>query len=650
MKTSKKICILSVFLAICLCFSSFLCTNTISHIDTSVYAETITEKQADVAIWTYEDLLTVATATKSGTTYSGKKVALFANITVKSNFSGIGTYSSVYTKAFKGTFYGNGYNISGLKTPLFNYTDYAKIYNVEISPSSSQKEINSASQYVGSIVAYAKNTTIKQCLNTTKVTNSYSSNNKAYTGGLVGYAYNCIFNQCANQADVRNTSSSVKESYVGGIVGYAEKTTFNDCFTYASTITANAKDASTSAKNILSGQQKTHLTEFGSKITALIEKYKKEQEALKSDNAEKQALIDDYYYYANLSNTYVAYGDWVGGREQASWWPHPWYWNAHHSWDPSKKNDWDTFWKRQEYGAIAAVKWAKLGIKGDWATAFKAGWATLKANLANTLKSSLDRLYSQYKSFTANNHYSFVEKKTKETKSVPAYAFGIAYTKTCTVNRCYTANVTLSAGQMADIYKYSMYFTNEVKFVTEDGVAKARTGNIDITITQTDNLKGLISNSVNNYCYFYNNENRNLTLKVTATNMSSTGEMYNTSKNQNESFNTATMTGSYKMDGNILNGVIPTNWFTTQKAEIRIDKYGSVSIYGAQNGTGKMCKITIPDMTTPYSTAFENYNLGTKQNTKTSLPTGFDSSVWIIDSAINNGYPILKYRYWKYAQ
>lgn len=653
MKTSKKICILSVFLAICLCFSSFLCTNAVScTVDNYTYAETITEKQADVKIYTYDDLKKVASATKAGTSYSGKKVALFANITVKSDFSGIGgVYSSSYPKAFKGLFYGNGYNISGLKTPLFNYTDGARIYNVEIFPSATQTEINSDSQYVGALIAYAKNTTIKQCMNTTSVVNSYASINKiVYTGGLVGYAYKCTFNQCANQGNVRNSSSSVKESYVGGIAGYADDGSFTDCFTYASTITANAQDASTPASNILRGQQKTHLTEFGSKITALIEKYKKEQEALKSDNAQKQALIDDYYYYANLANTYVAYGDWVGGWDKTSWWPYVPYWNAHKYWDATKKNDWETFWQRQRYGVIASGYWVRLGIKGDWSTAFKAGIAVLKTNLMNTLKSGLDRLYNTYKSISANNHYSFVDKKTKTTKVVPAYAFGIAYTKSSTINKCYTANITLNAGQKADIYDYSLYFTNEVKFVTESGIAKAKTNNINVTITQTDDLKGLISNVTNNYCYFYNNENKNLSLKVIASGMSSSGVMYNSSKTQSKSFDTKTLSGSYKMTGNILNGVIPTNWFTTQNAEIRIDKYGSVSIYGAQNGTGKMCKITIPDMNTQYSTTFENYNLGARQNNKTYLPTGFDSSIWIVDSAINNGYPILKYRYWKYAQ
>lgn len=602
----------------------------------------MTAEQADVDIFTYADLKTFANSVNNGNNYSNKTVALFANIEIESDFVTIGKYVSsaalslALNKPFKGKFYGNGFYFSNLNASLFGYTDGAKIVNLEIASGNIQK----SAPYLGAIASYANNTNFDRCKNLALVSNGYDLNESVYTGGLVGYANNCNFTLCSNQSNIKNTSSAVKTSYVGGLVGYSKRGSINNCYVYDSSITAIAEDASKAPKNILSGKQTKYLTKISSWFDAKVNEYINQREKLYSEDQEQNKLLEQYWDYKDKSRTYVVYGDWEGGWEKTSWWPHVPYYNFHHKWNPTKENSWETFWARQDYGLKAAGVWLKLLVKNP-GLALEASWIELKNTIANGLKNSLERLYEQYKSITANNHYSLVKKMSLTVNSVPAYAMGITYSNGTTITNCYTSQLTLNSGINQNIYDYKLYFVNDIKLAVGTA-ASAYSTDIDIKITQTANLKGLISNTTGNNCYYFDDQYKNLELVVSATNMGTTGNVHAPSEK-------VYMNATYEMKGSVLGGFLPDKWFDYQKAQIQINKQSSVSIYGAVNGNGSYCKIDVPNLTTSYPITFENCNLGKKSNKNTELPDGLDPTIWGISEHINDGYPYLLYRYWENA-
>lgn len=113
---------------------------------------------------------------------------------------------------FTGHFDGLGFNIfdlnikrgEGYDKPvgLFGYTDGADIRNFTINSGNI-----AGGQYTGSVVGYAKNTTVDNVINTANVKGA------AQTGGMVGYAEGSTLTNLSNLGKVDGTSD------VGGIVG-----------------------------------------------------------------------------------------------------------------------------------------------------------------------------------------------------------------------------------------------------------------------------------------------------------------------------------------------------------------------------------------------------------------------------------------------
>ncbi|MBE7074571.1 MAG: hypothetical protein E7376_01125 [Clostridiales bacterium] len=655
---NKKI--LSLLLLVCLACSIFV-SGFSSHppIQANVLAEVTS---AELYITTYNELKTFATKVNSGTTYSGKTVALAANITIESSFNGIGTFNgigSTSNKYFKGTFDGDGYTINNLNCPLFNCIDGATIQNIYIESGSVSKNVVA----LGAIVSYSKNSTVWRCKNTASVTNERTSGT-IYTGGVVGFSNGGSIKECSNEANVKNTQNSVEKSYVGGIVGYAEGATINNCYVYNSNITALAEKETTSPTNILSGDKKTSLTVIGSWFDNALEAYKKERDKLYSENEEKNKLISKFFDYADKAQTYKKYGCYVPKWSYLFTTPavkvpyynfKKWKWEYKTVVPATPVYGWKLVWdstavdwvtteiERGKYTLKAAGAFLDMGFKGDWKTAFKAGWQSIKQGLATKLTEGLNLVYETFKSKDANNHYSFVNSMKKSSVVNPAYAFGIGYS-TKNVTSCYTADVNLSGGKYEYTYDYSICFTNEVKFVVDVAtVAKAQTKNIAIKIKQSSDLTGLLS-SGSKTCYYFDSEIENASLIVTATDMADAGNLLGKTSETN-------LEKSYKMNGNVLGGLIPSkaSWFDNQKVRIKVSKKGEVSVWGAKNGDGTMCKVSQPNLTTALDSNIQDYNNATKSNKSNKLPSGLSSSIWAIDDAINNGYPHLKYRYWQDA-
>lgn len=126
--------------------------------------------------------------------------------------------------AYKDTFDGGGYTISGLKIDstdqyqaLFGYVKGGTIKNLAVAGS-----VTSSNKYTAGIVAYGSPVTVKNCTNNVSVTAK-----KGYAAGVVAYAYtNSEVMDCTNNGAIIGCGD-----FVGGIVGTGGGIkTISNCF------------------------------------------------------------------------------------------------------------------------------------------------------------------------------------------------------------------------------------------------------------------------------------------------------------------------------------------------------------------------------------------------------------------------------------
>ena len=188
--------------------------------------------------WLNEDTINIHDATmlrwvadkcNSGNSFAGKYIRLMNNIVlpknVPNNMTSIGIYPNY---PFCGTFDGNGLLITNLyidqpNTPyqgFFGYTVGAKLYEVGLVNITA-----SGRNYTGGMVAYASNTTMRDCY-----VNGGTLFALSYCGGLVGY-------QDAGTASIisgcYNTCTVSGNNYVGGLVGYSNHATVRNSYVAA---------------------------------------------------------------------------------------------------------------------------------------------------------------------------------------------------------------------------------------------------------------------------------------------------------------------------------------------------------------------------------------------------------------------------------
>jgi hypothetical protein len=181
--------------------------------------DTICIYDADMLRWVSEQC-------NSGSTFEGYCIKLMNDITlplnVPNNMTSIGAYPNY---PFKGTFDGNGKLITNLyidqpNTPyqgFFGYTLNANLYNVGLVNITA-----SGRNYTGGMVAYAKNTHMRECY-----VNGGTLHALSYCGGLVGYqeqGTNSIISGCYNTCEVTGTN------YVGGLIGFSNYSTVRNSY------------------------------------------------------------------------------------------------------------------------------------------------------------------------------------------------------------------------------------------------------------------------------------------------------------------------------------------------------------------------------------------------------------------------------------
>ena len=181
--------------------------------------DTICIHDADMLRWVSEQC-------NSGTTFEGYCIKLMNDImlpiNVPNNMTSIGTYPDY---PFKGTFDGNGKLIHNLyidqpNTPyqgFFGYTLNANLYNVGLVNITA-----SGRNYTGGMVAYAKNTHLRDCY-----VNDGTLFALSYCGGLVGYqeqGTNSIVSGCYNTCSVSGNH------YVGGLIGFSNYSTVRNSY------------------------------------------------------------------------------------------------------------------------------------------------------------------------------------------------------------------------------------------------------------------------------------------------------------------------------------------------------------------------------------------------------------------------------------
>ncbi len=164
-------------------------------------------------ISTFDHLRWVSTNASSWNSYFEQTCDISAAASHTIPFSPIGTLSIKFT----GSYDGGGYTIDDLfinqldsnYVGLFGHTySGATIQNLGVT------NVNiSATQYVGALVGYHKNSDIANCYSTGNVY-GYS-----FVGGLVGMNYNCTLSESYSTCTVQPATSDSTVSFVGGLVG-----------------------------------------------------------------------------------------------------------------------------------------------------------------------------------------------------------------------------------------------------------------------------------------------------------------------------------------------------------------------------------------------------------------------------------------------
>ncbi|MGE4485300.1 MAG: S-layer homology domain-containing protein [Oscillospiraceae bacterium] len=183
------------------------------------------------AISSAQDLVNFSYLVNHGSNYSGKYLALTADIVfiddvlaadgslnIGKSYRSCGTIGEDYS--FKGNFDGQGHTISGIYININAY-DYRGLFGqVENATIKNLGVIDSyiiGRDYVGGIVGYAYNSTIENCYNSGSISGTNS------VGGIVGYARNSTAKNCYNSGRISGNN------YVGGIVGRIINVKVNNC-------------------------------------------------------------------------------------------------------------------------------------------------------------------------------------------------------------------------------------------------------------------------------------------------------------------------------------------------------------------------------------------------------------------------------------
>ncbi|MDR0916846.1 MAG: S-layer homology domain-containing protein, partial [Oscillospiraceae bacterium] len=197
---------------------------------------------ADLVIYTVEELLAFAESVSGGNTYADEVVRLGANIDLSGvpEFPGIGSYSAGIAadrKPFSGVFDGDGYTVNlAINTPsrfgLFGYIKDAVVKNLVTTGSVTYTGSNSFNGVgVAAVVYISLNSVIENCVNRADVTAlGYTGSTGVGAAGIVGrsvygdevsqnpvgssYTYqDTLVKNCINYGTIRSSSGAAGIAY-----------------------------------------------------------------------------------------------------------------------------------------------------------------------------------------------------------------------------------------------------------------------------------------------------------------------------------------------------------------------------------------------------------------------------------------------------
>lgn len=198
-----------------------------------------------------------ATKVNAGNDFDGKFIKLTGDIDLESKqWTPIGfELSIVPSKAFKGTFDGNGFQVQNLYfdqtveeqnksiyAGLFGNVEDGTIRNLGVVISEkglTAKNTQNQRCYAGGIAAFCQGSTIENCYTTGGSISAFAESNASpNAGGLVGIVYNTTISNCYSTVDVESGSGDIYpysgQACSGGIVGAIDSehssTTISNCF------------------------------------------------------------------------------------------------------------------------------------------------------------------------------------------------------------------------------------------------------------------------------------------------------------------------------------------------------------------------------------------------------------------------------------
>lgn len=177
----------------------------------------------------YGDITKLASLVNSGIDTTGVTFVMTNDIDMSALgvplTEGIGKDAS---KAFKGTFLGNGYEIKNVnfninngsinKLGLFGYTDGATIKDLGLSNVTINNS-NSA-RTVGALIGNAEGSTIENCyVSGGSINHKMDVKTSSFVGGLVGESYDSSINNCFSSIEINVDGKSDTQVTTGGFIG-----------------------------------------------------------------------------------------------------------------------------------------------------------------------------------------------------------------------------------------------------------------------------------------------------------------------------------------------------------------------------------------------------------------------------------------------
>lgn len=180
---------------------------------------------------TKEDFINFSNDVNGGNNCTGKIICLNSDLDFSNEhqFMPIGMNEN---RCFSGTFDGQGYMISGLRTNntqqytgLFGYLFNGKVRSVVLkSDCAIESKYNSNTSYVGGISGVCDSCAIEDTVNMGNVSYNGGGEGSIYMGGITGITLNNetnnLIKNCANYGSITNEQGSIEFIYIGGVAGY----------------------------------------------------------------------------------------------------------------------------------------------------------------------------------------------------------------------------------------------------------------------------------------------------------------------------------------------------------------------------------------------------------------------------------------------